>query len=266
MAQLGFTFYPKDWWTSDSFYALNPFERYIYLELLFMMYDNEGSIKNNKVMVERRLMTTIKDDVWLKISDLMVKDGDQLTHKSVNKRLLKAITSRENGKKGGRPKGNEKDDDEKPRKPNNETQEKTQNNPPYKREREIESKRENESEVESDSPPAISPENYLDGIKHMELLDCAKAYFNSPRYQRAIDLLCMGQKVSVNGLKNLAMAFNEHCSLKGKVSRTLDDWASHFSNWVKDPKRNSNNQNSDEESATERRKRLLEEQRQRNAG
>ncbi len=66
-----------------------------------MMYDNEGSIKNDKVRIERRLCTTIKDDVWSKITDLMVKDGDQLTHKSVNKRLSRAISSRENGKKGG---------------------------------------------------------------------------------------------------------------------------------------------------------------------
>ncbi|MFV0327427.1 MAG: hypothetical protein ACK5LF_24165, partial [Bacteroides xylanisolvens] len=104
MSQLGFTFYPKDWWTSDSFYILNPFERYIYLELLFMMYDNGGSIKNDKVRVERRLGTTIKDDVWSKITDLMVEDGDQLTNVSVNKRLSRAVSSRENGKKGGRPK------------------------------------------------------------------------------------------------------------------------------------------------------------------
>ncbi len=80
MTQLGFTFYPKDWWTSDSFYILNPFERYIYLELLFMMYDNEGSIKNDKVRIERRLCTTIKDDVWSKITDLIASnDGGLLS-------------------------------------------------------------------------------------------------------------------------------------------------------------------------------------------
>jgi hypothetical protein len=103
-SKLGFTFYPKDWWTSDSFYAMQPFERYIYLELLFMMYANDGCVVNNKLIVERRLATVIKDEVWTKVTDLMVKDGDQLTHKSVNKRLSKTLANRENGKLGGRPK------------------------------------------------------------------------------------------------------------------------------------------------------------------
>lgn len=134
MQKLGFTFYPKDWWTSDSFYALNPFERYIYLELLFMMYLNDGFVANDKVNVERRLLTTIKDEVWVKITDLLVKDGDKLTHLSVNSRMKKTLANRENGKKGGRPKGSTK----KPKKPKPETHAKTQKNPPLERERERE--------------------------------------------------------------------------------------------------------------------------------
>ena len=135
MSQLGFTFYPKDWWTSDSFFLLQPFERYIYLECLFMMYSNDGFISSNKMIVERRLGTTIKDEVWNKIADLMVKDNDQLTHKSVNKRLRKTLANRENGKKGGRPKDSENKsnkENEKPKKPKKETQK----NPPLEKERE----------------------------------------------------------------------------------------------------------------------------------
>jgi len=178
MTQLGFTFYPKDWWTSDSFYTLNPFERYVYLELLFMMYDNEGSIKNDRVNVERRLNTTIKHEVWSRITDLMIEDGDQLTHKSVNKRLRKSVSNRENGKKGGAPKGN---DNAKKKQPKNnlkttknnrcfenenlgffitscESDEKqpkqpkktTQNNPPFKREIEREKKI---KEINTPTPP-----------------------------------------------------------------------------------------------------------------
>jgi len=130
--RLGFSFYPKDWWTSDTFFTLQPFERYIYLELLFMMYSQDGWIADNKLNVERRLLTTIKDETWLKITDLMVKDGDQLTHKSINKKMAKTLANRENGKKGGRPKKEGKDDDlddfEKPKKPKSETQK----NPPLK--------------------------------------------------------------------------------------------------------------------------------------
>jgi len=102
--KLGFTFYPKDWWTSDTFYMMLPFERYIYLELLFMMYANDGSVVNNKLIVDRRLGTTIEQDIWEKVTNLMVVEGDQLTHKSVNKRLSKTLANRENGKLGGRPK------------------------------------------------------------------------------------------------------------------------------------------------------------------
>lgn len=170
MSQLGFTFYPKDWWTSDSFYILNPFERYIYLELLFMMYDNGGSIKNDKVRVERRLGTTIKDDVWSKITDLMVEDGDQLTNMSVNKRLSRAVSSRENGKKGGRP---PKKEIEKPTKPNNETQ----NNPALEIGKEIESntkeKLSNESKKKAEELKRTEQEaKARDQIKK---LDAAKA-------------------------------------------------------------------------------------------
>lgn len=150
--QLGFTFYPKDWWTSDSFFLLQPFERYIYLECLFMMYSNDGWISNNKLIVERRLGTTIKDEVWSKITDLMVEDGGQFTHKSVNKRLRKTLANRENGLKGGRPRKTTDSEKnlatEKPKKPKNETQK----NPPLEREdeREIEIK-ENRREVEKET-------------------------------------------------------------------------------------------------------------------
>lgn len=148
--QLGFTFYPKDWWTSDSFFLLQPFERYIYLECLFMMYANDGWISSNKLIVERRLNTTIKDEVWSKITDLMVEDGGQITHVSVNKRLRKTLANRENGLKGGRPKKEANSEEisapEKPKKPKKETQK----NPPLEREdeREIEIK-ENRTEVEN---------------------------------------------------------------------------------------------------------------------
>ncbi|WP_027380802.1 hypothetical protein [Chryseobacterium daeguense] len=148
MSQLGFTFYPKDWWTSDSFYTLNPFERYIYLELLFMMYDNSGYVLNDKIKVERRLSTTIREDVWVKITDLMVEEGGQLTLESVNKRIRKAIANRENGKKGGAPVGNQnaKNQEDGAEKQPKQPKKTTQNNPPYK-EKEKEKIKRNEKET-----------------------------------------------------------------------------------------------------------------------
>jgi len=152
MSQLGFTFYPKDWWTSDSFFLLQPFERYIYLECIFIMYSQDGWMSGNKLIVERRLGTTIKDEVWNKIKDLFISDGDQLTHKSVNSRMRKTLSNRENGKLGGRPKNQEVADEEKPKKPNSETQ----NNPPLERE-EKEKRKEKEEEIKIESKKAPKP-------------------------------------------------------------------------------------------------------------
>lgn len=176
MSQLGFTFYPKDWWTSDSFFTLNPFERYIYLELLFMMYVNDGFVANNKVNVERRLFTTIKEDVWLKITDLLVKEGDQLTHRSVNARLRKTLANRENGKKGGAPIGNS-NAEKQPKQPNISTHETTQNNPPSEKNRiEVNRKEKKGKEIkeikENSLPPAPHPD-------YLKFQDWIKA--NAPR-------------------------------------------------------------------------------------
>ena len=89
MGKVGFTFYPKDWWTSDTFYAFDAFERYIYLELLFMMYANEGRVLNDVAAVERRLGLTIDTNVWTKITERLIIEDGFLTHSSVNKRLKK---------------------------------------------------------------------------------------------------------------------------------------------------------------------------------
>lgn len=180
MSQLGFTFYPKDWWTSDSFYTLNAYERYIYLELLFMMYDNGGSIKSSKVIVERRLLTTIKDDVWVKITDLMVKDGDQITHQSVNKRLRKVVSNRENGKRGGAPKGN-KNAIKQPKQP----KKTTQNNPPLEIEIEIEREREREVETEEEGNRGKPPPTQKKFLKPTieELVD----YFSTKNFEKKLN-------------------------------------------------------------------------------
>lgn len=149
MSQLGFTFYPKDWWTSDSFFLLQPYERYVYLECIFIMYSQDGWMSNNKMIVERRLCTTIKDEVWKKITSLFIEENGRLTHVSVNSRMRKTLANRENGTKGGRPKKSESDENKKPKKP----KVKTQNNPPLEIEIEEEKETEEEKEGEANSLP-----------------------------------------------------------------------------------------------------------------
>ncbi len=127
MSKLGFTFYPKDWWTSDTFFILSPDERYIYLEMLFYMYQNDGYFNLEKEIFERRLITEIKPSSWKKITQLLTQTDLGYTHESVDRRRTKAEISRENGKKGGRPP-----------KPGNPTK-----NPPLERENKREIENEN---------------------------------------------------------------------------------------------------------------------------
>lgn len=104
MDKLGFTFYPQDWWTSDSFFEFNPFERYVYLECLFLMYRNDGYMKTQKTQFENRIKILVTDEIWEKITGKFIKDEKGYTSLTVNKRLRKAGISRVNGQKGGRPK------------------------------------------------------------------------------------------------------------------------------------------------------------------
>lgn len=125
MGDLGFTFYPKDWWASDSFFDLTPIQRYYYLECLFLMYLDNGFIKTQKTQLEKRLQTQILDEDWNIITQKFETIDGKYTHVSVNKRLRKTLANRENGKKGGRPHKNPKN---------------PENNPPLERESKIENK------------------------------------------------------------------------------------------------------------------------------
>lgn len=100
---LGFTFYPQDWWSSDSFYDFEPLERYVYLECLFLMYRNGGYMKTEKTHFENRIRLSVSDQVWEKVTQKFILHNDEYTSLTVNKRLKKAETARENGLLGGRP-------------------------------------------------------------------------------------------------------------------------------------------------------------------
>lgn len=218
MSQLGFTFYPKDWWASDSFYALNPFERYIYLELIFMMYVNGGFVSNNKVNAERRLHTSIKEDVWSKITDLMVKDGDQLTHRSVNSRLRKTLSNRQNGKLGGRPKKDGKN-------PNNPTL-KPNENPHYKENR-IE--REIEDEDNNSSAAIISATYGAATLRDIEVLkkECLADQVNF------IEHVCRQNKISPGIIPQALSDFNSHLRSVDVFLKSKTDYRQHFQYWFK---------------------------------
>lgn len=60
-------------------------------------------MKTQKTQIENRLRISIDDETWLKITSKFIKTDDGFTSLTVNKRLKKALISRENGKLGGRP-------------------------------------------------------------------------------------------------------------------------------------------------------------------
>lgn len=101
--KLGFTFYPQDWWSSDTFYDFNAFERYVYLECLFLMYRNGGYMKTEKTHFENRIRINVSNEVWDKVVKKFIIHNEEFTSLAVNKRLKKAETARENGLLGGRP-------------------------------------------------------------------------------------------------------------------------------------------------------------------
>jgi hypothetical protein len=103
----------------------------------------------------------------------------------------------------------------------------------------------------------------LDLFLAKDLEECFEIYFSSPNYTRAIDILLANVSVeakSIEELKGLAANFNNHCALVGKVRRTTDEWATHFKNWLTDPKRKakqSSHVQQSTETALERRERQL---------
>lgn len=209
--QLGFTFYPKDWWTSDKFFNLEPIERYIYLECLFIMYQNDGYLKTQKTQIEKRLSLKITDDQWENITEGFVIENNLFTHKSVNKRLKKAITNRINGSKGGRP-----PKENKPKKPNLETQ----NNPPSEREKEREKEREDEG-MQSSNYDAV-----FFTISDFEKLDLEDGTF--------MMIACRDSKKSIDEVKGFKAEFVKYQKAMGaKAWKSEKDAKLHYVNWLK---------------------------------
>lgn len=101
--KLGFTFYPQDWWSSDTFFDFDPLERYVYLECLFLMYRNDGYMKTEKSHFENRIRIKVSDKVWEKVTQKFILHNEEYTSLAVNKRLNKSDVARKNGLMGGRP-------------------------------------------------------------------------------------------------------------------------------------------------------------------
>ena len=105
--KLGYTFYPKDWQTSDAVFELNLSERGFYRELIDSAMLNDNN-------------TEIKIDVWSRKYNVSIEELETIINKLINlklvvlksnyffipsceKRIEKINKNRDNGQKGGRP-------------------------------------------------------------------------------------------------------------------------------------------------------------------
>ena len=104
--RLGFYWYPENWWTSDAFFDLEekPILKYLYLEILFLLYMNHGEFKITESTLYRRFRVKLSDSDFRLLEGLFIVEDGVWTSESVKKRMSRAETARENGKKGGRPK------------------------------------------------------------------------------------------------------------------------------------------------------------------
>lgn len=192
--KLGFTFYPKDWWTSESYFELTPIQRYYYLECLFIMYSNDGYMKTQKTQFENRIRTEVLQSDWDIIITKFNLLNDMYTHKSVNKRLRKAIANRENGKKGGRP----PKEIQEPKKPNNETQK----NPPLERERETE-------------------------------IEINKKFFNELIIsERWLEVNAKNNRITIESTKAYLRKFNNQLIAQMDRKNNKTEYTSHFARWL----------------------------------
>lgn len=170
MSQLGYTWYPQDWWTSETFKRLKrfPLVRYALRELFDLMYKEGRPVEMNREYLIDDFNIELSDEEYNKLLEfIVIEDDGKWWTQSIRKRLSKAEAARENGKNGGRPpkkieslnieikdeKIEEKPDEEKTQKPSEKTQAQNPQNPPLEKK---EKRKEKETNINIDFPSLLS--------------------------------------------------------------------------------------------------------------
>jgi hypothetical protein len=89
-SRISFPWYPQDWWNSDSHFELGSAEEcWIYLECLFLMYNQEGFISSSREAFERRRSRQVSEQAWINVTNrfLHSPDGSKMISKTVFDRL-----------------------------------------------------------------------------------------------------------------------------------------------------------------------------------
>ena len=216
---LGYTWYPQDWWTSETFKRLKkyPLVRYTIRELFDLMYKEGKPIEMNRDYLIDDFNIELSDEEYQKLLDFIVvtEDGKWWIN-SIKKRLTKAESARENGKNGGRPKGskNEKNSiEEKTQKPSEKTQYENPNNPPL----EIEKKYKlNRKEIEN----KINNKNDFFLNENLES-------------QMWLETQAMQNKISIDLVKEKLKEFTAYLKNCSDEKLNKRDFNTHFTNWLK---------------------------------
>ncbi len=203
MGKLGYTWYPQDWWTSQTFKRLKkfPLVRYAIRELFDLMYQEGKPIFMNKEYLKDDFNIELSEEEFEKLLEyITITNEGKWWLNSVKKRICKAEAARENGKKGGRPKITQE-----PRKI-------TQNNPPLERERERE-----EEEFNN---------NNLDTIEFLK-----SKYLKNEKLKKAVLSIKKNKLKNEQEIIKRLEEFNDELQSKSILKKKWLDYSSHFLNW-----------------------------------
>jgi len=227
--KLGFTWYPKDWWTSDTFHDLDAKEKYIYLECLFLMYANDGYMNYNKSQLEKRFSVRMSEEEFNNVMARFENSEKGYTSLTVNKRLRKAITSQENGKKGGRPRSKEENNTESEGEKNPENPEKKPKITHLIKEKEKEKENRNNNEEFLPPPPEIPDQDFHRRIIPLPIDEVRKLYDQFHTSQR--EQVQMAQRLTNDQMTALQNKFDTHVK-QTESTKSLTDYTSHLRNWT----------------------------------
>lgn len=224
MAQLGYTWYPKDWFISNTRKRLKkyPLVRYAIRELFDLMYIESGPIEMNREYLFDDLDIELSDIEYSKLMEYIdVQPDGKWWIKSIKKRMSKAEAARENGKKGGAPKGNDnakKHIKKTTQQPTKTTQENNPNNPPSEIERESKREIENKSKIKE----KVNSARAIDILKQEK--------------QNELDILWMQNHKQIDDKNKLIDSFNDKMDLElaqGKITFDANELMPRFSGYVR---------------------------------
>lgn len=225
MAQLGYTWYPKDWLTSTTRRRLKrfPMVKYAIREIFDLMYIESGAIEMNREYLLDDLDIELTDIEYKKLLEYIeIQEDGKWLITSIKTRISKAEAARENGKKGGRP-----PKEKKTQEPRKKTQEENPKNPPLESKIETKEKGKEKKKITSSNDDDV----------YYKLDDLVYGFLKNERIVKAVsETLEIPDKKT---LKKSLHEFQKHIEASGTFSKTKSDFGTHFRNWYKVKQKNT---------------------------